>query len=96
MIVLNMVIVTMVHAFVKKVIVVVIVHFLLNHNHVNVQFIVLEGVYNNAQKFMKHKVLDHLMNVIQNALKNVFHYVLQEKCQIILAVGMDMLKSYEK
>jgi len=63
--------------------VVVIVHFLLNHNHVNVQFIVLEDVYNNAQKFMRLKVLDHLMNVTQNAHKNVFHYVLQEKCQII-------------
>jgi hypothetical protein len=86
MIVLNMVIVVMVLAFVRKVIVVVIVHFLLNHNHVNVQFIVSEDVYNNAQKFTKHKELDHLMNVTQNVLKHVFHYVLLEKCLTTLVV----------
>jgi hypothetical protein len=90
MIVLNMVIAVMVHVFAKKVIVVVIVHFLLNHNHVNVQFIVLEDVYNNAQRFMKPKELDHLMNATQNVLKHVFHCVLLEKCLITL-VEIDFL-----
>jgi hypothetical protein len=68
------------HAFVKKDIVEEIAHFHLNHNHVNVQFIVFVDVFNNAPKFMKLKVQDHLMNVTQNVPKNVFHFVLLEKC----------------
>jgi hypothetical protein len=81
MIVHNTDIAVMELVFAKKDIVVVIVHFLLNHNHVNVLFIVFVDVFNNVPKFMKAKVLDHHMNVIPNVHKHVFHYVLLEKCQ---------------
>jgi len=77
----NMDIAIMEHVYVKKDTVEEIVHFHQNHNHVNVRFIVFVVVFNNAQKFMKLKVLDHHMNVTQNVHKNVFHFVLQEKCQ---------------
>jgi len=84
MTVLNMVIVVTELVSVKKDIVVVIVLFLLNHNLVNVQFIVFVGVFNSVQKSMKHKELDHHMNVTLNVLKHVSHYVLLEKCLILV------------
>jgi len=79
MIVHNTVIVVMVLVFAKKVIVEEIVHFRQNHNPVNVLFTVFVVVFKNVQLFMKLKVQQHHMNVIQNAHNNVFLSVLQEK-----------------
>jgi len=72
---------TMEHVFAKKDTVEEIAHFHQNHNLANVLFIVFVVVFNSALKFMKLKVLDHHMSVTLNAHKNVFHFVLQEKCQ---------------
>jgi len=83
MIVHNTDIAAMVHVFAKRDTVEEIVPSLQNHNHANALFIVFVVVFNNAPKFMRVKVLDHLMNAIQNAHKNVFLCVLQEKCPII-------------
>jgi len=95
LIVLNMVIATMGHAFAKKVFVLLIAHNLLNNSHANVQFNVFEDVYNNAQKFTKPKVLVHPMIAMLNVQRNVFHYVLLEKILIFL-VQVDHFKKSRK
>jgi len=51
-----------------------------SHSLVNAQLVVFVAAFNNALRFMKPKVLDHHMNVTQNALKNVFPCVSPEKC----------------
>jgi galactitol-specific phosphotransferase system IIB component len=79
----NTVIAAMELASAKKDTVVEIAHFHLNHNHASAQFTVFVDAFNNAQKFMRLKVLDHHMNATQNAPKNAFHSVLLEKCLII-------------
>jgi len=81
------------HVFAKKDTVEEIVPSLQNHNHANALFIVFVVVFNNAPKFMRAKVLDHLMNAIQNAHKNVFHCVLLEKCQTIQELDLYPFKN---
>lgn len=59
----------------------VTVLFLQNPSLVSAPSIASVAVSNSALKFTKRKELDLLMSATPNALKNVFHSVLRERCQ---------------